>query len=212
MRLAYAAVLIGASFMGPVFAQEDIPTDTERALAKEWNNPATTQYCLNALRLYTTNATPDGGFLPSAEAEQKALEELVKGAAGNAGTYKVAKATTDFAGTLAKANTRDTKADTGDANADKKKVDDLFAEAKTEIDKIYATEEGKEKLNLVQQLADRKLKILQLLEAYPKPVPLDGAYAKSLETFRACYKYKDKDMEGSDRLFKLVSDKILGHK
>ncbi|MGD0777343.1 MAG: hypothetical protein ABSC05_31375 [Candidatus Solibacter sp.] len=194
MRDAYAAVLICAVFMGAVFAQ-DIPTDTEKALATEWKNPTTTLYCLNALRLYTINATPDGGFLPTAAAEKEALAELVKGAAGNEDLYKVAKDTTDFPDTLAKA-----------IGPSPGTVDELFAKAQARIEQIYASAKGKQALNLVQQSADPKLKILQLLEAYPKPVPIDGAYAESLEIFRACYK------AGSDRLFKLVSNKILGKK
>jgi hypothetical protein len=199
MHRNYAAILVCATASLGIGFGQDIPTDTFNALAGEWKKPATTLYCLTALRLYATY-TARGSSLPlgPAEAATAALNELLKGIPANEDLYTVAQKQPDFVDTLAKANTLKTP---------QAQEDTLFGKVAPLIDKIYISRpRGKQNLAAVQESSAEKnslLAIFQLLNAYPPNNPIDQPYADDLETFRACYKMK------AARLFKLVGDKIL---
>ncbi|MGD0581006.1 MAG: hypothetical protein ABSC08_19035 [Bryobacteraceae bacterium] len=196
MRYIYSAAMICATaslgFGIAEDAKKDIPTDTAAALAHEWKEPATTLNCLFALRLYTTYASS-----PADAAAAKAA--LLGGVPANGDLddlYTVAQKRPDFLKMLEEANTLKTPV---------AKEDTLFNDVEKLLEKTYESAGGKQKLAAVQESISRKnssVALFQLLDAYPKPSPIDQAYANDLETFRACYKLKP------DRLFKLVSDKI----
>lgn len=203
MRHTCAAITIcTAASLGLGFAQ-DIPTDTSNALATEWKAPASTLNCLRALGIYTTYTLP-GSTVPLSppDVAAAALKELLLGVpAADLPTitdlYKVAQEHADFLDMLANANTLKTQPEQEEA---------LFAIAGGLIKTIYdTTPDGKQNLAAVQASSAQKnyyLAIYQLLKAYPA----DKAYADNLEILRACYK------KNADRLFKLVSDRILGAK
>jgi hypothetical protein len=187
--------------LGVGMAQQDIPTDTSNTLAAEWKTPTSTLNCLRALGIYATYTLP-GSLAPlsPADAVTAALNELLLGVpAAVTDLYTVAQQRADFLDKLANANTLNPTAAQEDA---------LFATAAARIQTIYAsTPNGKRNLATVQASSAQKkynLAIFQLLSAYPQSNPVDQPYADSLEILRACYK------KNTDRLFKLVSDKILG--
>jgi hypothetical protein len=200
MRHTCAATTIClAASLGLGFGQ-DIPTETSKALANEWKTPTTTLNCLTALRLYTTCTAKEGDFpLSPQDAATAALKELLNNApADDEDLYTVAQKRPDFLGWLTKANNLKTPPE----NKDK-----LLQAADAPIGEIYKSKLGKQKLAAVQEsLAqeDYNLAIFQLLDAYPKPDPINQAYADALETLRACYAMD------ANALFKLVSAKILG--
>ena len=195
-HIYYAITICTAASLGLGFGQ-DIPTDTFKALAEEWKTPATTLNCLTALRLYTTYTVKEGDvFLSPADATKAALKELLKDPLDKdrEDLYTVAQKQPEFLDWLARANGLETAQE-----------DTLFGNVEKLIGTIYGSPKGKQALAAVQESSAQKnnyLAIFQLLDAYPKNTSSDQ-YANSLETIRACYKMK------SDRLFKLVADKIV---
>jgi len=196
MRRIYTIVICTAASLGLGFAQ-DIPTDTKSALAKELKDPAKTTYCLTALRLYTTY-TAKAGDVPMSptDAAKAALSELLQGAPDNKDLFTVAQKQPDFLDWLAKAN--------GPPKDPPVQEHALFADEVARIvEKIYGI--SKQALADVQEASAQKsndLAIFELLDAYPKD-HIDAAYANDLEFLREGYQIN------ADRLFKLVSDKII---
>jgi len=130
------------------------------------------------------------------DAAKAALSELLQGAPDNKDLFTVAQKQPDFLDWLAKAN--------GPPKDPPVQEHALFADEVARIvEKIYGI--SKQALADVQEASAQKsndLAIFELLDAYPKD-HIDAAYANDLEFLREGYQIN------ADRLFKLVSDKII---
>jgi hypothetical protein len=202
----------------PSDKMKNIEDGTKRALACEWGDPKAVRHVLEALRLFTIPEPEDGeGLVPVQESAEKALSELIKEAPGSKGLYTAAlgdpdkhgepraQGLPDFLDDLAEANTQNLKKPENE--------DDLFKQAGDEIDQIFASPEGPQKLVKIRDFfaQDKHVALYKLLKAYPgygtdPEQPATQGYACSLEILRAAYGMN------ADRLKEVVTEKVTGPK